>query len=421
MLNSTMENQQPTPPPPPVQSPPTSLSHSHKRLIIQLILVGIILISAFFIVWFVRCLIAPCSIDHGALSPVELKITPFQSPSPTPDETVEWKTYRNEEYGFSIQYPPHWIFKDSSELSLLWLGSSIPNEPGQPGNDAIPAIQITMLRSDPTSNWDEQYFTDYQKIPYQLGVFEATKITGIHKMSHDRETVIIASYKTDYYLVQLNPSNKDQQYVDQILSTFRFLEDNNTQEKYLLRYFDFSKKFGFSGEPYPSELINLKDHELTGLNCHTYPYINASDLIEDTALNTFIEKSTEEIAQLTKCAVETGKIVIIYSHPFMENSAAGITVISYLNPDGTAENLATIENKNEFMFSCNEPPLALTKNNVMYLDCSPGSCYNYCSRSVYKVDLNRKTYSEIYKCTYRTEEPEDAYSDSFPTPVTQCK
>src|SRR3990172_10103145 len=45
----------------------------------------------------------------------EFSPCPKSSLSPTPsDETSNWKTYRNEKEGYSIKYPPKWIFvKDS--------------------------------------------------------------------------------------------------------------------------------------------------------------------------------------------------------------------------------------------------------------------------------------------------------------------
>ncbi len=35
--------------------------------------------------------------------------TPRIAPTPTPNETATWKTYRNEEYGYEVKYPEDWI------------------------------------------------------------------------------------------------------------------------------------------------------------------------------------------------------------------------------------------------------------------------------------------------------------------------
>lgn len=34
--------------------------------------------------------------------------TPIVAPTPTPNETANWKIYRNEEYGYEVRYPVEW-------------------------------------------------------------------------------------------------------------------------------------------------------------------------------------------------------------------------------------------------------------------------------------------------------------------------
>src|SRR3989344_7778427 len=79
----------------PVQ--PTEPSH-HKPLKLILIIIGILLGSAI-LVFEYQSINQPNNVETWP-TPV-----PQESISPTPEETSEWKTYRNEEYGFEFQHP----------------------------------------------------------------------------------------------------------------------------------------------------------------------------------------------------------------------------------------------------------------------------------------------------------------------------
>lgn len=49
--------------------------------------------------------------------PYVSKIIPTSAPTPTPDPTANWKTYRSKSFRFSIKYPPTWSIK--TELGNL--------------------------------------------------------------------------------------------------------------------------------------------------------------------------------------------------------------------------------------------------------------------------------------------------------------
>jgi hypothetical protein len=43
--------------------------------------------------------------------------TPTETPTPTPDPYEGWETYVNDEYGYSVKYPPGWFSEDAGGAS----------------------------------------------------------------------------------------------------------------------------------------------------------------------------------------------------------------------------------------------------------------------------------------------------------------
>lgn len=54
----------------------------------------------------VQCIQAPCN---------PILVCPQPSPSPTQDETANWQTYTNNQYGFSLKYPADWHVKEIND------------------------------------------------------------------------------------------------------------------------------------------------------------------------------------------------------------------------------------------------------------------------------------------------------------------
>ena len=171
---------------------------------------------------------------------------PVSSPSPTPfDETVDWKTYSNEKYGFSFKFPSNlsdlknqggtsatWAIRP---LSLINLGDKATI---QEGSDApYDGFSVYVIPNLGTLSFDDFLNKEVQVAsdrPRGIESTEITKITvgnqpaaiinygygvgikGYYIQSSDNKSVIVLTRtnKTDNFLITF----------DKILSTFKFLE-----------------------------------------------------------------------------------------------------------------------------------------------------------------------------------------------------
>ncbi len=123
--------QQPSPPPPVVLPENSFFSKikGHKTGVI-VTSVCVLLLSGMVTYVFVspaqKSLVSPANIDHTitpppttVISATSPTIVPTTKPSLTPTPTIpsiDWKTYTNNTYGYSIKYPPDWIEKDLGAL-----------------------------------------------------------------------------------------------------------------------------------------------------------------------------------------------------------------------------------------------------------------------------------------------------------------
>lgn len=130
------------------------------------------------------------------------------------NETADWKTYRNEEYGFEVRYPNSWSEVNGSFYSYLTPEAALEGESpyslrirvlekATENQEAGPVECIKNLINYKVNNFPAQRYTDscdYSE-PTWFKVFLDNKIITGTNYSGDSDYVII----------------------DQILSTFRFI------------------------------------------------------------------------------------------------------------------------------------------------------------------------------------------------------
>lgn len=162
--------------------------------------------------------------------------TPIATPTITPttppnsDENADWKTYKNDEYFFEINYPPNWNvstgtvykgievkFRNQDTLITIQAGSRYNPKSG--GNY-------------PLEEWTDSYRSalirnkvDFTEEKIIFGGKEATEFSYkvlTHKPSVFYREVFAVNSASIYKIIVNFATNEPA--IDKILSTFRFIE-----------------------------------------------------------------------------------------------------------------------------------------------------------------------------------------------------
>ncbi len=152
-----------------------------------------------------------------------LKTTPSPTPTPILDETANWKTYTNQKYGYLVKYPPDWKYTETDDPGLgdgplsytTFIPTNIPPKDSQ-------TFTIIIDRK----NW-----TEYKKGAVSIGGFKPFNFNGTNALIFDQpgydkqisfnspsQNTIIIGYSGDL-------GEKNMKITDQILSTFKFLDE----------------------------------------------------------------------------------------------------------------------------------------------------------------------------------------------------
>jgi hypothetical protein len=148
--------------------------------------------------------------------------SPTSTVTVTPDPTADWQTYTNNKFGFSFKYPDNW---------------SLPVEEVIATNSMPVAQQITFGDLLIIEAKDEKYGSPYtledlplepQTTPINIGTdnFKALKTTDVS----GNIVVYLSQSLTSTKVLSFNYHQELTDIVDQILSTFRFIDSSNSPD-----------------------------------------------------------------------------------------------------------------------------------------------------------------------------------------------
>ena len=211
---STLNQVSPIAPPTPT---PTPLPPKSSGVLVTLIIILLVLILAALGWWYRQGQRAPEVIAEP------IAVETATEPIATLDPTADWQTYRNEEYGFEFKYPiglvPYNGFVGDRAVEATAASQVVNVSPSVKLHEDVPGKEIVFLSIQVNKSVGRSSERQTgQEITF--GGTRASLVDGEGNMGSVLKTIHVESGGNWFIIIQNFPNSL----LDQILSTFRFLD-----------------------------------------------------------------------------------------------------------------------------------------------------------------------------------------------------
>jgi hypothetical protein len=168
-------------------------------------------------------------LQRGSTTTTQVTTSKTSSPSaktPTPsteeDETADWKTYENKEYGYSLKYPKDWYESTetkvvSEENNIVYHFYAVAKDKNQTSEVTDQVIVVRYLEGDPCAMMEIKKsdvtvsgYKGQRSDCYEGGQI---KVITLSFPNTDKETWFVVAYV-----------NEELELIEKILSTVKFLD-----------------------------------------------------------------------------------------------------------------------------------------------------------------------------------------------------